>query len=99
GIEVDSKRGLADASGSLALSTILAAIYGYPAASAVAKHAAQHDLPIGQAAVEYGLMSEQDSRRPFADPSAFTDAGRSERLIADLNAQLLEPPMQPIPYV
>lgn len=99
GIEVDSKRGLADASGSLALSTILAAIYGYPAASAVAKHAAQHDLPIGQAAVEYGLMSEQDSRRLFADPSAFTDAERSERLIADFNAQLHEPPMQPIPYV
>ncbi|MFW2229594.1 lyase family protein [Rhizobium sp. CRRU65] len=99
GIEVDSKRGLADASGSLALSTILAAIYGYPAASAVAKHAAQHDLPIGQAAVEYGLMSEQDSRRLFADPSAFTDAERSERLIADLNAQLHEPSMQPIPYV
>ena len=92
GIEVNSKRGLADASGSLALSTILAAIYGYPAASAVAKYAAHHDLPIGQAAVDCGLMSERDSGRLFADPSAFTDAERSERLIADFKAQLHEPP-------
>ncbi|TAZ47154.1 aspartate ammonia-lyase (plasmid) [Rhizobium leguminosarum] len=99
GIEVNSKRGLADAAGSLALSTILAAIFGYPAASAVAKHAAHHDLPIGQAAVDCGLMSEQDSRRLFADPSAFTDAERSERLIAEFRAQLPPALMQSIPHV
>jgi aspartate ammonia-lyase len=99
GIQVNSKRGLADASGSLALSTILAAIYGYPAASAVAKHAAHHDLPIGQAAVDYGLMSEQDSNCLFADPSAFTDAERSERLIAGVKAQLHEPLTRSIPHV
>jgi len=98
GMEVNSKRGLADASGSIALSTILAAIFGYPAASAVAKHAAHHDLPIGQAAVDYGLMSEQDSGRLFADPSAFTDAERSERLVADFKAQLHEPVTQSIPH-
>jgi aspartate ammonia-lyase len=99
GIEVNSKRGLADASGSLALSTILAAIYGYPTASAVAKHAAHHDLSIGQAAVDCGLMSEWDSGRLFSDPAAFTDAERSERLIADLRMRLHEPSMQSVPHV
>lgn len=82
GVEVNAKRSIADASGSLALSTVLAAIYGYPAASAVAKHAAYHDVSISQAAVACCLLSEQDASRLFSDVQAFADAGRSEALIA-----------------
>lgn len=40
GLEANVERCLADASGSLALSTALAAIYDYPTASVIAKHAA-----------------------------------------------------------
>lgn len=83
GIEVNAEQSTADASGSLALSTILAAIYGYPTASAVAKHAACHDISISQAAVSCGLLSEQDASRLFTDVSAFADAGRADALIAD----------------
>lgn len=83
GVEVNAERSLADASGSLALSTILAAIYGYPAASAVAKNAARLDISISQAAVSCGLLNEQDAIQLFSDVSAFADAGRADALIAD----------------
>ncbi|SFB55511.1 aspartate ammonia-lyase [Rhizobium sp. NFR07] len=83
GVEVNAERGLADAYGSLALSTILAAIYGYLAASAVAKHAARHDISISQAAISCGLLNDQDAIRLFSDVSAFADAGRADALIAD----------------
>ncbi|MDR6820988.1 aspartate ammonia-lyase [Neorhizobium sp. 2083] len=82
GVQANVDRGRADASGSLALSTALAAIYGYPAASEVVKHAALHGIAVGQAAVECGLMSRGESDRLFADVSVFADPDRSERLIA-----------------
>ncbi|WP_430244271.1 aspartate ammonia-lyase [Neorhizobium sp. DAR64861/K0K2] len=86
GIEVNVERCLADASGSLALSTALAAIYGYPAASAVAKHAAKHGLSIRDASVAAGLMVEEDADRLFEDVAAFADPVRTERLIAQFRA-------------
>jgi aspartate ammonia-lyase len=82
GIEVNADRGHADASASLALSTALAAIYGYPAASAVAKHAEAQGISVSIAAVECGLMSQADADDLFADVSVFTDAERSQYLIA-----------------
>jgi aspartate ammonia-lyase len=83
GIEVNADVGFADASGSLALSTALASIYGYPSASAVAKHAAKHGLSIRAAAVACDVMSQDDAEFLFADISAFADARRTERLISD----------------
>lgn len=90
GIEVNAKQSLSDAFGSLALSTILASIYGYPAASAVAKHAACHDISISQAAVSCALLSEQDASRLFSDVSVFADAGRAEALIADFKRRVTD---------
>jgi aspartate ammonia-lyase len=86
GIEVNFERCLADASGSLALSTVLAAIYDYPAASAIAKHAATHRLSIRDASIACGLMSEAEADILFGDISAFTDSERTERLIARFRA-------------
>jgi aspartate ammonia-lyase len=86
GIEVNVERCLADASGSLALSTALAAIYGYPAASAVAKYAAKHGMSIRDASVASGLMTQADADLLFGDISAFADPLRTERLIAQFRA-------------
>lgn len=83
GIEVNADVGLADASGSLALSTVLAAIFDYPSASAVAKHAARHGVSIRAASVACGLMSEEDAEFLFADIAAFAHPDRAERLISD----------------
>jgi aspartate ammonia-lyase len=86
GIEVNVERCLADASGSLALSTALAAIYGYPAASAVAKYAAKHGMSIRDASVASGLVAQADADLLFGDISAFADPLRMERLIAQFRA-------------
>jgi aspartate ammonia-lyase len=87
GIEVNVERCLADASGSLALSTALASIHGYPAASAVAKHAAKHGLSIRDASVACGLMDAADADLLFGDVAAFADPDRTERLIAQFRAK------------
>ncbi|WP_315762110.1 MULTISPECIES: aspartate ammonia-lyase [unclassified Bradyrhizobium] len=86
GIAANVERCLADASGSLALSTALAAIYDYPTASAIAKHAATHGLSIRDAAIAQGLMSEVEAALLFGDVSAYTDPERTERLIAHFRA-------------
>ncbi len=83
GIEVNADIGLADASGSLALSTALASIYGYPSASAVAKYAAKHGIPIGAASVALGLMGEDEAEFLFSDIAAFAHPERAERLISE----------------
>jgi aspartate ammonia-lyase len=83
GIEVNADVGLADASGSLALSTALAAIYGYPSASAVAKHAAKQGCSIREASVACGLMTPEDAAFLFADIAAFAHPDRAECLISD----------------
>lgn len=82
GIEVNADRGHADASGSIALSTALAAVYGYPAASAVAKHAEAQGISVSVAAVECGLMSQTEADNLFADISVFADADQSDRIIS-----------------
>lgn len=81
-IAANVERCLADASGSLALSTALATIYDYPTASAIAKYAATHGLSIQDAAVAQGLMNEAEAELLFGDISAFTDPELTERLIA-----------------
>lgn len=83
GIEISSVRGTADASSSLALSTALVEVYGYPTASSIAKHAGNHGLSIAEAAVECGLMNVQDASRLFGDVSVFADAERSECILDD----------------
>jgi aspartate ammonia-lyase len=82
GITVNTERCLSDASGSLALSTALVAIYGYPAASAVAKHAATNGLSVQEASVACGLMTRAEADLLFSDVAAFADPDRTEQRIA-----------------
>lgn len=81
GIGINSARGEANASLSLALSTALAEIFGYPAASTIAKHAETHCMSISEASVECGLMNAQDAGRLFGDVSIYTDFEKNETLI------------------
>jgi aspartate ammonia-lyase len=82
GIEANAERGYEGATGSIALSTALAAVYGYPTASAIAKRAQAQGISISMAAVECGLMSEAEADTFFADVLVFADAERSERHIS-----------------
>ncbi|MDZ7874056.1 MAG: lyase family protein [Rhizobium sp.] len=91
GIEVNAELCLRNASNSLALSTALAAVYGYPAASTVAGYAADHGLSIRDACIAQGLMDQKQADRLFADMSAFADAERSERLIAAISNTISRP--------
>ncbi|WP_244635140.1 aspartate ammonia-lyase [Agrobacterium salinitolerans] len=84
GIEVNADRGHTNASGSIALSTALATVYGYPAASAVAKHAAAQGISVSIAVVECGFMSQTDADNLFADISVFADADKSDRIVSSL---------------
>jgi aspartate ammonia-lyase len=95
GIEVNAARCNADASGSLSLSTALAAIFGYPVASAVAKYAAAQDIPVSLAAVECGIMNQADANNLFADISVFADAERSENIIAQFRGVAVCPAPSP----
>jgi aspartate ammonia-lyase len=89
GINVNIDHCLAGASGSLALSTALASIYGYPAASAVARHAAEHRLSIREASVACGMMEREDADILFGDISVFADVGRLAVLIEEINNRRL----------
>jgi hypothetical protein len=59
GLTVNSAGGYRNASFSLALSTPLVRIFGYSAASRVAKHASSNSISISKAAVECGLLDER----------------------------------------
>ena len=89
GIEINPARSAANASSSLALSTALAEIFGYPAASAVAKHAETHGMPISEAAVEGGLIDAQDAGRLFGDVSIYTELESSESILDELRKSRL----------
>jgi aspartate ammonia-lyase len=65
---------------------VLAAVYDYPTASAIAKHAAEHGLSIRDASIACGLMSEAEVDLLFGDILVFTDPERAERLIARFRA-------------
>ncbi|MDX3975486.1 MAG: hypothetical protein QHC91_15215 [Shinella sp.] len=95
GITVNAGVGHRNASSSLALSTALAEIFGYPAASRVAKHASSSGISISRAAVECGLLDEESADRMFEDVSAFANAEKQKTLfiasgtpaLSDLNQE------------
>ncbi|WP_142780208.1 aspartate ammonia-lyase [Agrobacterium sp. T29] len=81
GLTVNSAVANRDASSSLALSTALAEIFGYPAALRVAKHASSNSISISRAVVECGLLDEKGADRLFRDVSIFANAEQAEDII------------------
>ncbi|CAE6866630.1 Aspartate ammonia-lyase [Paraburkholderia aspalathi] len=71
GIRADVQRCARDAEHSLALSTVLATLFDYERASAVAQRAAAEGKTIEAVVVESGIMSAADARR-YLDPAVLT---------------------------
>jgi aspartate ammonia-lyase len=71
GIRADVQRCARDAEHSLALSTVLATLFDYDRASAVAQRAAAEGKTIEAVVVETGIMSAADARR-YLDPAVLT---------------------------
>jgi len=71
GIRADAERCARDAEHSLALSTVLATLFDYDRASAVAQLAAAEGKTIEAVVVESGIMSAADARR-YLDPAVLT---------------------------
>jgi len=68
------------AESSVALSTVIASLYGYKTGSAVAKKAYQENIGIKEAAVQMGLLSLQEAEK-LLDPALLTDARRCAETI------------------
>lgn len=79
GICVDVQRCARDAEHSLALSTVLATLFDYERASAVARCAAAEGKTIEAIVVESGMMSAADARR-YLDPAMLTSPGKFHSL-------------------
>jgi aspartate ammonia-lyase len=92
GIEVNSARGSADAFSSLALATVLADIFGYPAASRVARHARNLGLSISESAVDCGLINQKDADRLFDNVSIYANVEQSEAIISEVRASAPQAP-------
>jgi len=80
GITVNEEQCQRHAASSLALSTVLAVLEGYPFASEVAKEAAGRGLSIKDVVVEKGIMDQATAERMF-DPMAMTDIVAFQALI------------------
>jgi Fumarase C C-terminus len=77
-VNVDQCRMTAE--NSLALSTVVAAVYGYEAGARTASHAVKHGTTIKCAALELGIVSERDAEELF-DPLLLADSHHSSRLL------------------
>ena len=79
-MEVQTDLCRASAENTLALSSIVATVFGYDAGAKAAYYAANHDTSIREAAVALGIMS-RDAVERLLDPAILTDAQRSPALV------------------
>jgi aspartate ammonia-lyase len=86
GLEVREERCRDSAENTLALSSIVATVFGYDAGARAAYHAANNGTSIREAATALGIMSPAAARR-LLDPAVLTDAGRSAALVEQMLAE------------
>jgi aspartate ammonia-lyase len=80
GLEVRTELCSESAANTLALSSIVATVYGYDAGAKAAYHAASNGTSIKDAAIALGIMSKAAAAR-LLDPAILTDAARSPALL------------------
>lgn len=80
GIEVDETLCREQAENTLAVSSVISAVFGYEKGVEVFRFAGERGLSIGGAAVELGLLSQSDAD-DLLDPMTLTDANRSGEAI------------------
>jgi aspartate ammonia-lyase len=81
GIRVDAAQCERHANESLALSTVLASLFGYEKASEVSRQAAAGNKTIAQTVVALGLLDEEQAAR-YLDPMLLTSAARFDTLFS-----------------
>lgn len=86
GLEVRSERCRDSAHNTLALSSIVATVFGYDAGARAAYHAANNGTSIREAAVALGILSPAAAER-LLDPVILTDASRSAALVDQMLAE------------
>jgi len=89
GLEVREDRCRDSAENTLALSSIVATVFGYDAGARAAYHAASNGTSIREAATTLGIMSPAAAGR-LLDPAVLTDAGRSAALVEQMLAEQRE---------
>src|SRR5699024_1571562 len=68
----------AESSGSL--STVISVLYGYKEGSRVAEYAFTNELTVKEAAVELGIMNEEEAKK-LLDPLTLTDPIKSKKIL------------------
>jgi aspartate ammonia-lyase len=86
GLGVRTDRCRETAANTLALSSIVATVFGYDAGARAAYHAANNGTSIKEAAVALGIMSPAAAER-LLDPVILTDASRSAALVDQMLAE------------
>ncbi len=66
---------------SLGMASAVSALFGYKHATAVAKYASEHNIPVKDAVVELGLMDKEQAYEVF-DPLTLCDVEKSSELMS-----------------
>ena len=77
----------AEAESSIALSRVLATIFGYPEGVKVAHYCEEHGVTVKEAVLAMGLLNEADADR-LIDPILMTDPEAMARAIAEFRARI-----------
>ncbi|MDL2060528.1 aspartate ammonia-lyase [Mesosutterella sp. AGMB02718] len=85
GITANRARCQQEADRSVALSTVVAATFGYPEGVRVAHYCEQHNGTVKQAVVDMGLMTKEEAGR-MIDPMLMTEPAQMARAIAQFKA-------------
>lgn len=87
GIVACEDRCPAEAESSIALSRVLATIFGYPEGVKVAHYCEEHGVTVKEAVLAMGLLNEADADR-LIDPILMTDPEAIARAIAEFRARI-----------
>ena len=87
GIVACEDRCPAEAESSIALSRVLATIFGYPEGVKVAHYCEEHGVTVKEAVLAMGLLNEADADR-LIDPILMTDPEAMARAIAEFRARI-----------
>ena len=85
GIVANRERCAHEAETSLALSTVVAATFGYPKGVETAHYAEKHGMTVKQAVLDMGLMTPEEAEK-MIDPALMTDPARMAEAIAAFRA-------------
>lgn len=87
GITANEERCSHEAEGSIALSTVIAATFGYPEGVRVAHYCEEHGVNVKEAVVAMGLLSKDDAE-VLVDPMLMTNPAAMAKAVAEFRAKV-----------